>query len=73
MAALGARPLTRHLMSTNFSKPRSAPKPASVTTKSAQRTAIWSATIELLPCAMLPKGPAWMKAGVFSIVCRGWA
>ena len=24
--------------------------------------------IELLPCAMFPNGPAWMKAGVFSIV-----
>ena len=30
--ALGRRPLLRHLMSTNFSAPRSAPKPASVTT-----------------------------------------
>ena len=31
-AASGRRPDLRHLMSTNFSAPRSAPKPASVTT-----------------------------------------
>jgi MFS family permease len=31
-AALGHRPVLRHLMSRNFSAPRSAPKPASVTT-----------------------------------------
>ncbi len=30
--ALGRSPLLRHLMSTNFSAPRSAPNPASVTT-----------------------------------------
>jgi hypothetical protein len=31
-AASGFRPALRHLMSKNFSAPRSAPKPASVTT-----------------------------------------
>ena len=31
-AALGFSPVLRHLMSKNFSAPRSAPKPASVTT-----------------------------------------
>ena len=28
-----------------------------------------SATIELLPVAMLPNGPVWTSAGVFSSVC----
>ena len=30
---------------------------------------IWSATIELLPVAMLPNGPVCTSAGVFSSVC----
>ena len=38
-ATSGRSPDLRHLMSTNFSAPRSAPKPASVTTMSASRSA----------------------------------
>ncbi len=30
---------------------------------------IWSATMEELPVAMLPNGPVWTRAGVFSSVC----
>ena len=32
-------------------------------------SAIWSATMEELPCAMLANGPACTKAGVPSMVC----
>ena len=35
----------------------------------AVRMPIWSATIEELPVAMLPNGPVWTSAGVFSRVC----
>mmetsp|Transcript_15187 Transcript_15187/g.37831 ORF Transcript_15187/g.37831 Transcript_15187/m.37831 type:complete len:484 (-) Transcript_15187:508-1959(-) len=68
----GARPDARHLMFMNFSMPMSAPKPASVTTYPSSPTSlspIWSATMELLPCAMLAKGPACTSTGVFSSVC----
>ena len=50
----------------------SAPKPASVQTYPSSPTsfsAIWSATIEELPCAMLANGPAWTMTGVPSSVC----
>ena len=47
----------------NFSKPRSAPKPDSVTTTSAVFSAIRSAISELLACAMFAKGPACTNAG----------
>ena len=57
-ATSGRSPDLRHLMSTNFSAPRSAPKPASVTTKSASRRPARVATTELQPWAMLPNGPA---------------
>ncbi len=53
----------------NRSAPMSAPKPASVSRKSLVWMPIMSATIEELPVAMLPKGPAWTSAGVFSSVC----
>mmetsp|Transcript_27783 Transcript_27783/g.51879 ORF Transcript_27783/g.51879 Transcript_27783/m.51879 type:complete len:212 (+) Transcript_27783:1118-1753(+) len=33
------------------------------------RRPIWSAMMELLPCAMLAKGPAWTIMGVCSSVC----
>ena len=62
-AAAGRMPDSRHLMSTNFWKPMSEPKPASVTTASTSLSAIRSATTDELPWAMLANGPAWMKAG----------
>mmetsp|Transcript_13111 Transcript_13111/g.52286 ORF Transcript_13111/g.52286 Transcript_13111/m.52286 type:complete len:272 (+) Transcript_13111:631-1446(+) len=71
-ATLGWRPEARHLMSTNFSAPMSAPNPASVTTKPSEPTslrAILSATTLLLPCAMFANGPACTNTGVSSIVC----
>ena len=67
--AEGHRPVLRHLMSRNFSAPRSAPKPASVTTQSPSLSAVRVAMAELQPWAMLAKGPPWMKAGLFSRVC----
>ncbi len=67
--ALGASPLVRHLMSTNFSNPRSAPNPDSVTTYSASFRPRRSAMMEEFPCAMFPKGPAWTKTGCPSRVC----
>ena len=59
----------RHLMSKNFSAPRSAPNPASVSTTSHRASASFVATTELQPWAMLPNGPQWMKAGPPSSVC----
>ena len=56
-AQAGRRPARRHLMSKNFSAPRSAPKPASVTTMSASFSAARVATTELQPWAMLANGP----------------
>jgi len=47
----------------------SAPKPASVRRKSLVWMPMRSATIELLPVAMLPNGPVCTRAGVFSNVC----
>ena len=67
-AHLGAIPAARHLMSMNFSMPKSAPKPASVTTTSAMDIAIWVAASELQPCAMFANGPPWTNAGVPSRV-----
>src|SRR4028118_1410870 len=45
------------------SAPMSAPKPASVMRKSPPLMPILSATMEELPVAMLPKGPAWNSTG----------
>ena len=67
-AASGVSPETRHLMLKNRSAPMSAPNPASVTRKSPAWMPIRSATTLLLPCAMLPNGPACTKTGVFSSV-----
>ena len=58
----------RHLMSMNFSAPRSAPNPASVTTKSASFRAVRVAVTLLQPCAMFAKGPPWTNAKLFSSV-----
>ena len=68
-AASGFSPPARHLMSKNFSAPRSEPNPASVTTTSASASAERVARIELQPCAMLPNGPACTNAGPPSSVC----
>ena len=45
----GLRPLALHFILKNFSAPQSAPNPLSVTTKSANFTAILSAKMELFP------------------------
>ena len=68
-AASGRRPVKRHLRSMNFSAPRSAPKPASVTTQSAWARAVFVAVTELQPCAMFANGPPWTNAGLPSSVC----
>ena len=68
-AADGAMPAMRHLMSRNFSAPRSAPKPASVTTMSPSFMARRVAMTLLHPCAMFANGPPWISAGVCSSVC----
>ena len=52
----------------NRSAPMSAPKPASVMRKSPVWIPMRSATIDELPWAMLPNGPAWTRTGVFSSV-----
>ena len=68
-ATSGRRPDLRHLMSTNFSAPRSAPNPASVTTMSASRSPARVAMTELQPCAMFANGPPCTNAGAPSRVC----
>ncbi len=50
-------------MSRNFSAPRSAPKPASVTVVVAQAHGDLVAMMELQPWAMLANGPPWTNAG----------
>ena len=67
--ASGSNPALRHLMSMNFSPPRSEPNPASVTVYSASLRAVRVAVTELQPWAILANGPPWTKAGVFSSVC----
>ena len=56
-------------MSRNFSAPKSAPKPASVTTISPNLRPNFVATMELQPWAMFANGPPWTMAGVCSNVC----
>ena len=68
-AASGTRPDVRHLMLKNRSAPMSEPKPASVTRYSPAWIPIRSAMTDELPWAMLPKGPACTRTGVFSSVC----
>mmetsp|Transcript_430 Transcript_430/g.817 ORF Transcript_430/g.817 Transcript_430/m.817 type:complete len:219 (-) Transcript_430:616-1272(-) len=56
----------------NFSMPISAPNPASVIQNPSlpvSLRAIWSATIEEFPWAMLANGPACTNTGVCSMVC----
>ena len=64
----GVNPPYLHLISKNFSAPKSAPKPPSVTTTSPNLSAIFVASIELHPCAIFANGPPWIIAGVFSKV-----
>ena len=66
--ASGLSPALRHLMSRNFSAPRSAPKPASVTTTSASFRAVFVALTLLHPWAMLANGPPCTRAPVCSRV-----
>mmetsp|Transcript_34704 Transcript_34704/g.55799 ORF Transcript_34704/g.55799 Transcript_34704/m.55799 type:complete len:233 (+) Transcript_34704:1318-2016(+) len=71
-AAWGFIPEERHLRFMNFSRPMSAPKPASVRTKPPVPTIerpIWSAMMDELPEAMLANGPACTSTGVPSRVC----
>ena len=67
--AAASRPALVHLMSKNFSAPRSKPKPASVTAQSARCIAMRVASTELQPWAMFANGPPWTSAGVPSSVC----
>ena len=55
-------------MSKNFSAPKSAPNPASVTTISASFKAVFVALTLLQPWAILAKGPPWTIAPVCSNV-----
>ena len=66
--ASGVKPDFLHLISKNFSAPKSAPNPASVTTISANFNAILVARTLLHPCAILANGPPCTKAGVCSKV-----
>ena len=53
----GFKPPTGHLISRNFSAPRSAPKPASVTVMSASFKAVFIAIKVLQPWTILENGP----------------
>ena len=66
--ASGLSPAFLHLISKNFSAPRSAPKPASVTAISASFKASFVALTELHPCAILANGQPCTRTGVFSSV-----
>ena len=67
--ASGFNPAIRHLISINFSAPRSAPKPASVIAMSESFNAIFVARTLLHPWAILANGPPWTIAPVCSNVC----
>ena len=68
-AQSGFKFASRALMSQNFSAPRSAPKPASVTANSPKCCAKRVANTELQPCAMLANGPPCTNAGLPASVC----
>ena len=57
-----------HLICKNFSAPKSAPNPASVTTKSPSESPILVAIAVFVPCAILANGPPCKIAGFPSIV-----
>ena len=61
----GFNPDFLHLISMNFSAPKSAPKPASVITYSPSFKPALVAITELQPCAMFAKGPPCIIAGLF--------
>jgi hypothetical protein len=67
-ARSGWSPPSREAISRNFSAPKSAAKPASVTTIGANLRAILVAIKLLQPWAILAKGPPWIKTGLFSKV-----
>ncbi len=64
----GLSPALRHLISKNFSAPRSAPNPASVTTMSASLSPAFVALTLLQPWAIFANGPPCTIAGVCSSV-----
>ena len=66
--ASGLRPAMRHLISKNFSAPKSAPKPASVITISESFKAVLVARTLLQPWAILAKGPPCTRTPVCSSV-----
>ena len=66
--ASGFKSALRHLISRNFSAPRSAPKPASVITTSASFKAVLVARTLLQPWAMFANGPPCTSAPVCSRV-----
>ena len=66
--AFGLSPPNLHLISLNFSAPKSAPNPASVTTYSHSPSPVFVARSELQPWAIFAKGPPWIIAGVCSVV-----
>src|SRR5699024_4780326 len=57
LIALNSNPSADHAIFTNFTAPRSVPKPDSVTTVSARSRAVLVAITEFAPCAMLANGP----------------
>ena len=65
----GAIPAFLHFISKNFSAPRSAPNPASVSAISTIPIATLVALTELHPCAIFAKGPPCTKASECSSVC----
>ena len=67
--ASGFNPDIRHFISKNFSAPKSAPNPASVTATSDNFKARFVACTLLQPWAILAKGPPCIIAGVCSKVC----
>ena len=67
-AASGWKPAIWHLISKNFSAPRSAPKPASVTAMSPSFSAKRVACTELQPWAMFANGPPCTRAMLCSRV-----
>ena len=66
--ASGWMPALRHLISKNFSAPRSAPNPASVIATSASFNAVLVAITLLHPWAMFANGPPCTRAPVCSRV-----
>ncbi len=66
--ASGLSPVFLHFISKNFSAPRSAPNPASVTAISPSFKAVCVARTELQPWAIFANGPPWTMARLCSKV-----